>query len=247
MNPKSLLLEFLRDNESFSKKILTAIRKTGFDVINGPNPDIAILEKKGINVLLDVGANIGQFGRQMRILGYENKIVSFEPLAEVFPHLNQRANRDGNWVAENFALGSETAKTTINVFEETVFSSILAPTPQSIETSHSLNSYSQQSIQVKKLDDIFHQYVSSGDRVFLKIDVQGYEKNVLQGAENILNQVLGVRLELSFLPQYEQEVLMTDMLELMSSLGFTLVSLKPLSHNLESGEIIQADGIFLRI
>jgi hypothetical protein len=85
------------------------------------------------------------------------------------------------------------------------------------------------------------------DKVFLKIDVQGFEQHVLAGGESTINdRCAGLQLELSFLPLYEGGMLINQALDLVYSMGFTLTGLLPCFVDPRDGQMLQADGIFFR-
>jgi hypothetical protein len=105
----------------------------------------------------------------------------------------------------------------------------------------------QEKIKIHKFDSLFNEYYQPGDKVFLKIDTEGYEKDVLAGAINSLEYISGLQLELSFKEHYQGELLFMNMVNFLLEKGFTLVALTPLYHNLKSGNILKADGIFWRL
>jgi hypothetical protein len=82
---------------------------------------------------------------------------------------------------------------------------------------------------------------------FLKIDVQGFEKQVLAGAKSTIDDhCVGMQLELSFMPLYEGSMLIREALDLVYSLGFTLTGLLPCFMDARNGRMLQADGVFFR-
>jgi hypothetical protein len=93
-----MLKNFIQQNPRISTYILENFRKTGFDIIHGSNPSVALLKKYGISLIFDVGANVGQYAMRTRSLGYKGKIVSFEPLSSAFNHLLNNAAHDPLWI-----------------------------------------------------------------------------------------------------------------------------------------------------
>ena len=83
---------------------------------------------RDIDVVLDVGANVGQFGASLRAQGYRGKIVSYEPISTVYQTLAATTATDLEWEINNFALGLKTEYVTINVSRSSEFSSILPST-----------------------------------------------------------------------------------------------------------------------
>jgi FkbM family methyltransferase len=240
---KDLLLK----NPSLTSLILKTVRKAGFDIISGTNSEVALLSNYGISIIFDVGANIGQYAMRTRALGYKGKIVSFEPVSSVFSELSKNAKNAPLWTTLNFGCGNYDGEALINISENSQFSSILNQVP-SLNQEYPESAYvGQEKITIHKIDSIFSEYHRPGEKIFLKIDTQGFEKNVLEGANSSLEHIIGIQLELSFVSLYEGEVLMMEMIDLLLKQGFTIVMLEPLSHNLQSGKLSQANGIFFRL
>jgi FkbM family methyltransferase len=244
MSINSRFKEVLVRNPRLTNFILKTFQKTGFDLANGINPAAALLSKYGINLIFDVGANVGQYARRQRaICGYQGQIVSFEPISSIFSELTKNAKNDPLWIPLNLALGNYDGEASINVSEHSVYSSLLKALPDL-----SPPPVKEEKITIKKLDSLFSDYYKDGDKVLLKVDTQGYEKNVLEGAYSSLEYITGIQLELSFVRLYEGEPLLIDMINLLLEKGFTLVNLEPLNHQLKSpGKILQADGMFFRL
>ena len=104
---------------SFFKRI---IRSLGFDLrrFNPENSDAAqykrMLLTHGVNLILDVGANVGQFGQSLRDLGFKGRIVSFEPLSEARSRLLKTSEADLMWdVAPQAAIGAEDGEIEIHI------------------------------------------------------------------------------------------------------------------------------------
>ena len=95
------------------------------------------------------------------------------------------------------------------------------------------------------LDSLFPDLVTDGDRVLLKLDVQGYERSVLEGAGVSLPRIQAAQLELSLVSLYDGEALFHEMLEIMRGHGFTLMSVEPTMVD-QTGQMLQIDGYFGR-
>jgi FkbM family methyltransferase len=128
--------------------------RRGLEIRSSPHPG-KFLESRKIDVVLDVGANIGQFGRDLRDEGYRGLIVSFEPVKSAFETLKSVADSDVAREAHNFALGSAPARTSIKVSESTVFSSLLEQTPEAQRFDGSSKVLREEIVEVQRLDD-FH-------------------------------------------------------------------------------------------
>src|ERR1700684_2872446 len=102
--------------------IRRTLRRHGVDV-RPATPNLRdFIEDRKIDLVLDVGANVGQFGTSLRNRGYRGKIISFEPLESEYKKLAVVAASDGNWEAHQFALGAASGDATINVSDNSVFS-----------------------------------------------------------------------------------------------------------------------------
>jgi FkbM family methyltransferase len=205
-----------------------------------------LMRRYKIDVVLDVGANKGQYGRQLIRSGYRGRIVSFEPLPSALARL--RLNRWGfaNWQVEPFALGAENSMATLNVSANSQSSSLQPMLPAHLEAAPSAAYVSTCQVSVRRLDDCFDQYVQGGENCYMKLDVQGHEQKVIQGAMRSLPRIMAIQLELSMQPLYEGAQPWRDAIESMQQLGYTLMLLTPGFRNHATGEMMQADGVFVR-
>ena len=227
------------------KKIL---RKNGIIIKRYPETDIVrrmkLVRRKKIDTLLDIGANSGQYATQMREHGYKGNIVSFEPLKDTFEELKATSIKDNNWLVNNYALGDENVTSLINVSGNSVSSSILNMLPSHLNSAPESKYVDKEKIQIKKLDSIFDSFCGVGNKVMMKIDVQGFEKNVLDGADESLNNIEIIQLEMSVVPLYENEMTFIDMINYLDDKGFKLFSLENGFHDSHTGKLLQVDGIF---
>jgi len=226
------------------------LKKAGFQIRRFPDGDylrrIKIINDNHINLVLDVGANNGGYALSMREFGYTKKIISFEPLKSAFSELKISAKNDKNWILNNYALGNEDTKSVINIAGNSFSSSILNMLPQHLNSAPESRFISQEEIEIKKLDTIFNAMVSANDNVMLKIDTQGYEKNVIDGAIESLPKIKIIQLEMSIVQLYESELLMTEMINYLDARGYQLFSLENGFGDSDSGQLLQVDGIFVR-
>jgi FkbM family methyltransferase len=204
------------------------------------------LTSMGINLIFDVGANEGQYAGNMRKLGYKGRIVSFEPLTNVFKKLKERSTHESNWVALNCALGSCDETAEINISKNTFSSSLLEILPTHVESAPESVYHGKETICVRTLDSIIDDYYQPSDKLFLKIDTQGFGMKVLQGAEKSMDRILGIHLEMSLVPLYKDEPLMGELATYLHGKGFSLVSIEPEYINPETGQQLQVNGLFLK-
>ncbi len=206
------------------------------------------LQQHHVNVVLDVGANSGQYATGLRQAGFEGRILSFEPLSEPFSLLERKASKDPLWDCERCALGNDDGTISINVAANAGESSSVLPMLKSHQDAFPWANYKDvEEVPIFRLDSKVSEVLGPTDVAFLKIDVQGFEKEVLAGAESTVNdRCVGVQLELSLIPLYEGAMLIREALDLVHSLGFTLTGLLPAVTDVRSGRMLQADGIFFR-
>jgi FkbM family methyltransferase len=209
-------------------------------------PDTAtrLLQRHQVNVVFDVGANKGQYARDLLRMGYTGRIVSFEPQSEAFHKLQANAWGYASWRTERFAIGGHDGPSLLNVAGNSQSSSLLDMLPQHLAAAPESHYVGQETIHVRRLDSIVDQYSRADERCFLKLDVQGFEGAVLRGAERSLARCVGVQLEMSLVPLYGGEVLFDEMLQKMSDLGYCLTSLSSGFADPRTGQLLQVDGVF---
>lgn len=206
---------------------------------------VQALKTHHINVVFDVGANIGQFANELRLHGYQGKIISFEPLLDAHAKLTLAAKGDKNWIIHTrCAVGATAGEIEINVAGNSVSSSIL-PMLAAHENAAPQSKYThKQMVPLITLNDVFAKYVAAGDKVFLKIDTQGYEAAVLDGADKILSQCTGILLELSLVPLYAGQILWQELIASLVKTNHHVYSLQTGFINNETGQTLQLDGLF---
>jgi FkbM family methyltransferase len=206
-----------------------------------------LLEIHKIDTILDVGANSGQYARQLRNLGYRGKIISFEPLSSAFVELRRNHSKEPHgWTIANVGVGSRSGRAVINISANSYSSSLLPILSTCVESAPSARFVAQEEIEVETLDSIIRSMVDSEARLFLKSDTQGYEAAVLAGAGASIERIVGVQVEMSLVPLYQGEMLFLDMVRYLGERGFTLMSLEPGFANPVSGQLLQVDGVFFR-
>ena len=213
------------------------------------DPDVVrnrFFELNSINTVLDVGANAGQYGVRLRHLGYQGKIVSFEPLSSAFAKLMEHAADDANWITERCALGDRDGGSSINIARNSWSSSLLEMLPRHVHAAPQSAYIGKEAVVIHKLDSLFELYVSPNDRVFLKIDTQGFTSKVLAGAEHSLKRIKGLEVELSTVPLYEGEPLIHDVLSCLYEKGFAVYYLEPELIDDNCGQQLQLNGLFHR-
>ncbi len=234
-------------------KINSILQKFGFQLnkYNVSNNALlrrkAYIEKCGVDLIIDVGANVGQYGLDSRKLGFTGRICSFEPLSMAFLILANRAKNDFNWEVYNYALGEKQEELEINVSGNSHSSSILNIKDLHTNAEPSSTYIGSEKIKVNKLDSIFDSIKKDCNEIYLKIDTQGYESFVLAGAQNSLKKINTIQLEMSIQPLYQGQMLFDELYTMLKQSGYTLVSIEPGFVNQKTGEMLQVDGIFRKI
>lgn len=231
--------------------VKSCVKQYGCEIL-GPGRSYAaqkslasVIRQEQINLVLDVGANTGQFAAELREYGYNGKIISFEPLESAHAQLCNQAKSDPNWtIADRTAVGAAVGSVEIHVSGNSVSSSILNMLPSHSEAEPESRYVGIEKVPVNPLDDLCTLF--SGARVLLKIDVQGYEKQVLEGAHRVLAACRAVVAEMSLVPLYEGQVLAADLWSFLVAAGFEPWSLEPGFRDPVTGRMLQLDGVFVR-
>lgn len=234
-------------------RLRLALQRVGADVSRFPDgrPEhhrALALRHHDIATVLDVGANRGQYGSALRRFGYSRRIVSFEPLSEPFAVLRTRASRDPGWECFQYALGEKTSRLSLNVAGNDGASSSALPMLDAHRSAAPRASYvGVEHVEQRRLDDVLTDLaLPLTERVFLKVDVQGYERHVLTGLGSAWDRIHGLQLELSLVPLYEGQMLYQEALDAVTSRGFSLQGLEPGFTDRSTGQLLQADGVFFR-
>ena len=206
-----------------------------------------LLEQHKVDHVLDVGANIGQYAQKLINENYLGKITSFEPLESAHRELKKLSADYPKWtIMPLMALGDVCEKSQIHISPHSDMSSLLEMSEATKTHMESTHFSGQQAIEVKTLDSIFSQIFEDGEKVYLKLDTQGYEFKVLQGAERSLENICGIQLEMSLLPMYEGEKIYSEIIPYLERRGFRLTTLKPGYFCKHQRQLLQVDGIFFR-
>lgn len=206
-----------------------------------------MLADRKVNVVFDIGANVGQFGKELRLAGYHGKIVSFEPLSSAHGRLTKVTKGDLNWiVAPQMAIGSSDGPVDINVSADSVSSSVLDMLEVHVKAAPDSVYIGRESIAMRTLDTIAGEYLRDEDVLFVKVDVQGLEMEVLDGARRLFPRIVGLHLELSLVPCYRGQVGFDQVTGALRSAGFSLWLLSPGTVDEHNGRQLQVDTVFFR-
>lgn len=206
-----------------------------------------VLRFTGAPVVLDVGANIGQFGKRLFDTGYRGRLISFEAIPAVHRELQAVARQRHSWiVAPCAAIGSEGGSVQINVSANSFSSSILAINEAHLLAEPKSKFVDKEVVSVERLDKIATTLLSGDEKIYLKVDTQGYEMEVLKGATGLIDRIVALQLELSLTSLYANAPLALEMLAFVDSLGYEVFGMVPGFRNADSGRLLQMDGFFVR-
>lgn len=208
---------------------------------------VTILQSESFSTFIDVGANTGQTWELLRKFGYRGKIISIEPLSECHDLLTKKSQGDPDWIiAPRCALSDKEGEIEILVSEGSSLSSVREPTGTMSGALPKVRAESKEKVPLHRLDKLLREEVEASGRVFLKIDAQGHDMEVLRGAEGVIDRIDGVKIEMSLLPLYEGETLYLDILKYLDSKGFSPRLLVDVGYSKKLGRQLQIDGTFVR-
>jgi FkbM family methyltransferase len=231
------------------QKIFSAL---GYEVhelsLSAPCRRLKMMQRLGIDFVLDVGANLGEYSAGLRRSGYKGRIWSYEPLHEAFGLLEKAASSDELWRAINCGCGSTAGSASINVAKNSESSSLLPMLAAHLASGPESEYIAQETISVCTLDESVIPSLGPGDNLWLKIDAQGYEAEVLKGAARLMPRVMALEVELSLVPLYQGQLLIGDMIAMLYQMGFRMVGVtpKPVFCEPETGYSLQIDGTFVK-
>ena len=204
----------------------------------------AVFSQRNIDMVLDVGANVGGFSQMLRKqVGFHSQIVSFEPVSSSFARLRARAASDTKWSVHQIALGSAAATATINVTTASEFASFLSPKETNLFPEWN-RVERRETASVCRLDDFMLANHIDPKRAYLKIDTQGFDLEVLKGCTGIINVLEAIQVELSFRPIYKETPSYIEVLSVLSRMGFVISGMYPI--NLTNMMAIEMDCILVR-
>ena len=207
-----------------------------------------VLTKLSINCVLDVGANKGQYGETLRGIGYKGWILSFEPIRANFDILERAAKRNGPWRVFPYALGSTNGQLAINVTELSVFSSFLTPREDSQLRFPRNRVERTEEVAVWRLEDVLRTCISGipAPRIYLKMDTQGFDLEVLKGAERVMSEILALQTEVSFRTIYEGMPTFAESMKECLARGFEVVDFLPVTADAEKLRAVEMDCVMAR-
>ena len=239
--------------QPIKKRVKSLLRSAGIEVSRYSIENSRVLRSgarlnaANVDLVLDIGANIGQFSLELREAGYNNRIISFEPLSDAYLKLLENSKEDPKWeIAPRCGLGSSSKTAHINVSGNSWSSSFLQITKNHTIAAPSSAYIASEKVSIFTLDELMQNEVSQSKRPYLKIDTQGYELEVLEGAKEVLTYLCGVQLEISLQPLYEGQPELLEIIDKVTKLGFELYDLEPEFYDKQNGRLMQLNAIFIK-
>ena len=233
-------------------------QKFGYDIIKYKPPYIiGNLDKKNLEKeykwvkeyqfksIIDIGANEGQFSDRMRTLFPSATIFAFEPLPKVFQQLSNNFKNDPCFKAHNLALGQESGSLTLQESDYSPSSSFLNPTASLRENFEDAGIIQEITVQIETLDGIFDEVRLDGP-LLIKIDVQGFEDQVIRGGSSTLKLADMIICELSFVELYQGQMLFEGIYQKFVEMGFRYAGSIDQVNSPDTNQILQSDGVFIR-
>ena len=203
------------------------------------------IRSAGIETVIDVGAHTGEFSSAIRAVLPEAYVYAFEPIPDCFPRIAKRLGPNGRFKAFPVALGERSGPVEFHRSSFTKSSSVL-PMADLHRVAFPWSAGSERvTVQMKTLDDFLDE-INMKPKVLLKLDVQGYELQVLKGATQTLKQVDYVLTEVSFRPLYEGQALFPDVFSFLTAGGFSFAGVLDQLRSPVDDLILQADAMFVR-
>ncbi|NDF02940.1 MAG: FkbM family methyltransferase [Actinobacteria bacterium] len=220
-----MIKNYLRTNSRARRirELLTATSR----IFDSQTKSLAhICESTEISTIIDVGANVGQFSIDMRRGGFSGQIFSFEPVLASFMILQKVSATDEKWDVYNLALGMAQSVQEIFVSGNSgLSSSLLEMNSLHLKNFPNSRNVRKELVSVSTVDRQIERLGIDPSKSLLKLDVQGFEYNVLMGALSNLRNFHFCYLGVSLSPLYEGEHELLEILNLLGQNGHTIIEI----------------------
>jgi FkbM family methyltransferase len=241
--------------QGFKRVIQKAARVVGLHVGRYPPVDSlayhlkTVLRQLEIDCVLDVGAHEGEFAGFLRELDYTGAIISFEPVATSFAALSKARGPDKHWRGHNIALGAEDGQLEMNIYAGSVFNSFLKPAEHGTTRFRDNTQIVRvDKVPVRRLESIVDEVLATrpSARIFLKMDTQGYDLQVVRGGGRRLEAIRALQTELAARATYEGMPTLPEALGELDRIGFEVTGIFPVARELDHLRVIEFDCVMCR-
>lgn len=206
----------------------------------------SVIEARGIDCIIDVGANRGSYGRMLRSIGYRGTIVSLEPLSGPFRELSAHASRDRGWRVHQVALSDSNGAARILGHARSDLSSLLRMNELGRQIFGDQDPARAEEIRLQRADALWPSAIEAeGSAYLLKSDTQGHDLAVLSGFGSMLERVSAIQIEAAFRLLYEGMPRFDETMRFIEARGFELSGFYPVSRD-KALRIVEADLVFVR-
>ena len=207
---------------------------------------VNLIRQQDIDLVLDVGANEGQFVARLRRQGYRGEVHSFEPVTATFRALQAATAGDNNWHAHQLALSEAPGEATINVARSSDLASFLPPSEFGADRYRDIAAATTETVTMSTVSDFLVAEIPDWEerRILLKMDTQGHDLAVFRGAVSALPAIVMLLSELAIEPIYEGMPRYREVLEAYERAGFHLTGIYPISRSVNAS-LIEMDCMLI--
>jgi FkbM family methyltransferase len=208
-----------------------------------------LLRELEIDCVLDVGAHHGEFAALLRDLDYTGQIISFEPVRASFDVLTRARAGDRLWSGRNIALGAEDGELEMNIYRGSVFNSLLKPADDGTRRfAAATEVIGVERVQICRLEPILGEILAlrPSTKLFLKLDTQGYDLQVVRGAGLRIDAIRALQAELAARATYTGMPSLAESLGELERLGFELTGMFPVAREMDHLRLIEIDCVMCR-
>jgi FkbM family methyltransferase len=209
-----------------------------------------LLPALDIDLIIDVGANTGQYAARLRRNGYRGEILSYEPLSAMQPVLQRAARADGRWIIRDCALGAEPGHATIRMSPDSSWSSLRGFTDWGRARFPSQDRDAEpEEISVVRLDADLPAQMPDWEtrKIFLKLDTQGFDQEAFAGAEGVMSAIQALQAEVPFLSIYDGAPRYAEAMAAFEAAGFETTGLFPVKRDRKTHRMIEMDCVMRRM
>lgn len=239
---------------SVGSSVNNVLKHIGLSIDRWPPPNSVkrhlreLFPDLGVDCVFDVGANKGQFAEMLREIGFDGHIVSFEPNQELYQRLVAASAGDARWSVRSDALGDVEDTAVLHVSEADDLASVLTISDYAKASfGAAADVVRSESVSVRRLDGLYEglRQEIGFSHPFLKMDTQGYDLQVLRGAEGCRAGLAGLMTEMSLQPLYVGMPSMAESLAAVREAGFDVTGLYPVVSD-GSRRLIEVDCVARR-